>query len=187
MSRCAIGAWLAAFAFAVVSTACSGPATTSVEQASAAPTAASTLQVPEIAEPLDASGLASCSMLGAERLRRLGLDESTGRDYSTNIATGCAWVAVDGNYMSSLGLRTDAGVQLAYDLRDSFPSFEEEEVDGYPAVHLGSPSSVSCQYWVGIAETQSFNVEVRNLTDSSPSLCGRARAMASEFLDALRK
>lgn len=52
---------------------------------------------------------------------------------------------------------------------------------------MDQPGGLACRLWVGLAEQQSMTAEARNLSLSAPPLCEKARALASEVLDALRK
>ncbi|MFR9805393.1 DUF3558 family protein [Pseudonocardia sp. RS010] len=170
----------------VLLTGCSSLDSQPAEPSTAAPPPAA-LEAPSVEQPLNAVGLNSCATLDSVQLQHLGLDERSATDYSTNIATGCAWTANSGAFLATVGLRTDAGVQLAYDIQDSFPAFVVAEIEGYPAVYLDQADAITCRFWTGVADDQSFIAEVRSLDFTAPPLCEKAEALASEVIDALRE
>ncbi|MCE3556130.1 DUF3558 domain-containing protein [Pseudonocardia sp. RS11V-5] len=142
---------------------------------------------PLVSSPLDARGVDACAVLQPDRLSALGASDETARDLASDNAESCSWTSLDGSFMLDLAISVEAGLRFPYSIKDSFLAFQETEVDGYPAVNVDPPDAPTCSFWVGIAETQSFSADASSLSTSAPPLCEKARALASEVLDALRK
>jgi hypothetical protein len=142
--------------------------------------------VPQVSDPLDATGLAPCDVLAVNQLAQLGVSAPSARDFSNANAGRCAWFSDDQSFMIDFVLNVNAGLTFAYDVRDSLPAFEETSIAGFPAVRMDPGDGPVCSFWVGIAEDQSFSAGARNLSASAPPLCEKAEALASEVIDALR-
>ncbi|MEU7813347.1 DUF3558 domain-containing protein [Pseudonocardia sp. NPDC049154] len=142
--------------------------------------------VPTVDAPLDAAGVDPCAVLASDRLTRLGVSDQSARDFSNENAGRCAWKAVDNSFMLDLAVNVEAGLRFPYSIKGSFLSFQETEIDGYPAVNVDPVTAPTCSFWVGLAETQSFSAGASSLSTSAPPLCEKAEALAVEVIDALR-
>jgi hypothetical protein len=166
--------------------ACSSALSTNEQAPQASSISAEVEGVPRVSEPLDAKAIDPCAILDSPQLKRLGVSPASAEDISSGAAARCAWTASDGSYLLDVVIDVNAGLGLAYVLRESFPAFEKLAIGSHPAVKFDPEDASQCRVWVGLAESQVMTTTARNLLNSAPPLCEKAEALASEVIDALR-
>jgi hypothetical protein len=125
-------------------------------------------------------------VLTGEQLRRLGLDPATASDESNSNASACSWTSVDDSFDVGIALSTVRDLELFYEMRQTFQSFEPEMVAGYPAVRTSPANGVaSCSLLVGNADDQSFSVNTGGLSGPLRDWCSLAEGVASAVLMSL--
>ncbi|WP_372463080.1 DUF3558 family protein [Pseudonocardia kujensis] len=125
----------------------------------------------------------SCGVLDSAAAERLSIGVmSVDRD-SSEFATRCSWIAKDHTFEVNLIINLAVGLDRSVDMDVHIPV----DIQGYPAVQVDADGGPTCRYWVGIASNQTFSAGASSLSTSAPPLCDKARALASEVLDALRK
>jgi hypothetical protein len=194
VKRCVrmIGSLAAAAAVMVLLAACSGgPAHSSATSRSpvsppAGPTAdQSTQSAPPVDRPLDVRGVAACGVLSSDQLRSLNLASDTASDTSNANASGCRWKSGDGSFDVNVVLSSTRDLELFYSIRDTFPVFEPQQVDEYPAVRASAAESGSCLILVGNASDQSFSAQAGTLGGERQDWCSVAGRVASIVLTSL--
>ncbi|WP_433506422.1 DUF3558 domain-containing protein [Pseudonocardia halophobica] len=128
-------------------------------------------------------GIDSCDVLDSAAARRLGVASQPVDHDSNEFATRCSWIGLDKNFEANLTMNEAVGLDRSVDLDVHIPV----EIQGHPAVQVDENGGPTCRYWVEITSNQTFSAGASSLSASAPPLCEKARALASEVLDALRK
>jgi hypothetical protein len=144
---------------------------------------------PAVQAPLDARGIAPCSLLTAGQLVELGLDPDTARPATTGQAKTCGWTRrSDTTNPAGLQINTDPAIPSLdgiYIIRDTFSVFAPTEVSGHPAVRADGALGTGCTLYTAIADYQAVatgtNLAGRPLADP----CAGARRMAEMILSNL--
>lgn len=130
------------------------PSSDAKQSSSAATTSGS--DVPPIANPIQAPGLADnpCQALSGDQAQQLGL--SQGNPETDSSGPVCIWEYADvsvNQVVIGVTSKFDGGLADVYARKDALGFFKETTVAGYPGVYVGKygpPDEGFCQLYVGL-------------------------------------
>ncbi|GAA1846245.1 hypothetical protein GCM10009836_27290 [Pseudonocardia ailaonensis] len=91
------------------------------------------------------------------------------------------WKPTDLAYEISLVVAPGRGLDETYGFRSAFPTFVPTELSGFPAVRVSPEGGVSCEFVVGISDSDVVDVEAGGLGGPKRDWC----ELASEMFDLL--
>jgi hypothetical protein len=175
-------------ALSLFSVACSNSTASRPEMPG--PAAPSTINTDEplaplVERPLEARNARACEVLTADQLRALDLAADSATDTSNGNASSCDWTSEDESFQIGIALSATRNMELFYEMRDTFGTFEPEIISDYPAVRTTPADGVSCLILVGSSNDQSFSAQAGGLAGPPRDFCSIAERVAAEVLASL--
>ncbi len=141
---------------------------------------------PPVEDPKDLSGIDPCELLTESQLAALTITKAGEPDEAAWHEDKCNWRSSTVNVSLAPDTQRD-GLETWYRTRDYYDSFEESEVDGYPAVRADFANEF-CSVIVGVADDQALVVHYTRVSSDAPGKgdpCPFTESIASMVLENL--